>query len=82
MKHRLAPFVIAVAALCAQGAEGRERLSLDPDWRFSPGHTDPAKDFGCGTEYFNYLTKANSIHNAGPYAPASVSYTHLTLPTT
>ncbi len=70
MKHRLAPFVIAVAALCAQGAEGRERLSLDPDWRFSPGHTDPAKDFGCGTEYFNYLTKANSIHNAGPYAPA------------
>lgn len=21
----------------------------------------------CGTEYFNYLTKANSIHNEGPY---------------
>ena len=29
----------------------------------------PAKDFGCGTEYFNYLTKAASIHNEGPYAP-------------
>ena len=27
------------------------------------------KDFGCGTEYFNYLTKAASIHNEGPYSP-------------
>ena len=23
------------------------------------------KTFGCGTQYFNYLTKAASIHNAG-----------------
>ena len=35
---------------------------------FAYGHaSDPTKDFGCGTEYFNYLTKANSIHNEGPY---------------
>ena len=47
----------------------RENILLDTGWRFSFGHAaDPAKDFGCGTEYFNYLTKANSIHNEGPYA--------------
>jgi beta-galactosidase len=41
---------------------------LDKGWRFAFGHAaDPAKDFGCGTEYFNYLTKASSIHNEGPY---------------
>ena len=45
-------------------------INLNADWRFSLGHAaDPAKDFGCGTEYFNYLTKANSIHNEGPYVP-------------
>ena len=48
----------------------RERTSFDKGWEFSFGHAaDPAKDFGCGTEYFNYLTKAASIHNAGPYSP-------------
>ena len=26
------------------------------------------RDFGCGTEYFNYLTKAASVHNEGPYS--------------
>ena len=42
---------------------------MDEGWKFAFGHAaDPAKDFGCGTEYFNYLTKANSIHNEGPYA--------------
>lgn len=71
MKLNLSRTVISLslAALCTFGAGGRERVSIDSDWRFSLGHTDPAKDFGCGTEYFNYLTKANSIHNAGPYAP-------------
>ena len=45
----------------------RERLNFDKDWRFAFGDaSDPAKDFGCGTEYFNYLTKAASIHNEGP----------------
>jgi beta-galactosidase len=47
----------------------RETVRLDKGWRFAFGHAaDPQKDFGCGTEYFNYLTKANSIHNEGPYA--------------
>ena len=48
----------------------REKIRLDEWWKFAYGHaTDPQKDFGCGTEYFNYLTKANSIHNEGPYSP-------------
>ncbi len=34
--------------------------------------SSPEKDFGCGTEYFNYLTKAASIHNEGPYSPSSI----------
>lgn len=47
----------------------REKIRLNEGWKFAFGHaTDPQKDFGCGTEYFNYLTKANSIHNEGPYA--------------
>ncbi len=51
----------------AQSLRRVERLN--EGWRFALGHAaDPAKDFGCGTEYFNYLTKANSIHNTGPYA--------------
>ena len=46
----------------------RETVRLDKGWKFALGHAaDPKKDFGCGTEYFNYLTKANSIHNEGPY---------------
>ena len=48
----------------------REVIRLDEGWKFAFGNAaDPAKDFGCGTEYFNYLTKANSIHNEGPYSP-------------
>ncbi|MBR1406026.1 MAG: DUF4982 domain-containing protein [Bacteroidales bacterium] len=48
----------------------RERIRFDEGWEFAFGHAaDPARDFGCGTEYFNYLTKAASIHNAGPYSP-------------
>ena len=48
----------------------RQTIRLDEGWKFAFGHAaDPQKDFGCGTEYFNYLTKANSIHNEGPYSP-------------
>ena len=47
----------------------RETIRLDKGWKFALGHAaDHQKDFGCGTEYFNYLTKANSIHNEGPYS--------------
>ena len=56
-----------IATLNAQNA--RETIRLDEGWKFAFGNaSDPAKDFGCGTEYFNYLTKANSIHNEGPYS--------------
>lgn len=49
---------------------GREHILFDKEWSFAFGHAaDPPRDFGCGTEYFNYLTKAASIHNAGPYSP-------------
>lgn len=47
----------------------RSICRLDKGWKFAFGSAaDPKKDFGCGTEYFNYLTKASSIHNEGPYA--------------
>ena len=47
----------------------REKIRMDDGWKFAFGNAaDPKKDFGCGTEYFNYLTKANSIHNEGPYS--------------
>ena len=47
----------------------RERILFNENWSFAFGDaSNPAKDFGCGTEYFNYLTKAASIHNEGPYS--------------
>ena len=47
----------------------RERVRFDQGWEFAFGNAaSPALDFGCGTEYFNYLTKAASIHNEGPYS--------------
>ena len=49
-------------------APARERVRFDDGWEFAFGNAaSPALDFGCGTEYFNYLTKAASIHNEGPY---------------
>ena len=65
-------FAIALALLTMWTADARnvrEKILLNEGWKFTFGNAaDPAKDFGCGTEYFNYLTKANSIHNEGPYA--------------
>ena len=53
----------------ASAQSQRERICFDEDWQFALGNAaSPEKDFGCGTEYFNYLTKAASIHNAGPYS--------------
>ena len=58
---------VVVMSVNAQSV--REKILLDDGWKFAFGHAaDPVKDFGCGTEYFNYLTKANSIHNEGPYS--------------
>ncbi|MBQ8656787.1 MAG: DUF4982 domain-containing protein [Prevotella sp.] len=60
---------LLLCVVSAQAQSQREVIRLNEGWKFSFGHAaDPAKDFGCGTEYFNYLTKANSIHNEGPYS--------------
>lgn len=61
--------VVAVA-LPVDASAQRERQLLDCDWQFAFGDAgNIQKDFNAGTEYFNYLTKANSIHNEGPYSP-------------
>ena len=62
-------YVLGVQATIIGVDNVRETIRLDKGWKFAMGHaSDPQKDFGCGTEYFNYLTKANSIHNEGPYS--------------
>ena len=62
-------FLLSLAIAAGVQAQPREHINFDKDWQFAFGHAaDPARDFGCGTEYFNYLTKAASIHNAGPYS--------------
>ena len=69
MKRLFITLVCCCAALAISAQNQRERLNFDSDWKFAFGDaSDPAKDFGCGTEYFNYLTKAASIHNEGPYS--------------
>lgn len=69
---RLLPLLTLALMLTAYHAEAqqiRETILLDKGWKFALGNaSDPKKDFGCGTEYFNYLTKASSIHNEGPYS--------------
>ena len=58
---------LCILALAAFGPV-RETVRLDTGWKFAQGDaSSPEKDFGAGTEYFNYLTKAHSIHNTGPY---------------
>ena len=60
--------MVWMAIACMNAQNVRETIRLDDGWKFALGNAaDPKKDFGCGTEYFNYLTKANSIHNEGPY---------------
>lgn len=65
-------FITAVmmSAVMLYAQPQRERINFDSDWKFALGDaSSPAKDFGHGTEYFTYYTKAASIHNEGPYAP-------------
>lgn len=60
--------LLATLVLTAFYAGAQTETALNEGWKFAYGNaSDPVKDFGCGTEYFNYLTKANSIHNEGPY---------------
>ena len=61
--------LLTTAMVATAEAPVRTITRLDEGWKFAFGNaSDPARDFGCGTEYFNYLTKANSIHNEGPYS--------------
>ena len=68
MKRIVLPFLLlSLTVICVSASE---RTLFNYGWMFAFGDaSDPSKDFGCGTEYFNYLTKANSIHNEGPYSP-------------
>ena len=66
MRNSLLALVFLLSFLLP--APAQEQL-FDDGWKFAFGNaSSPEKDFGRGTEYFNYLTKAASIHNAGPYA--------------
>ena len=68
-KELLLTTLALLLSIAGQAQNVRETIRLDKYWKFALGHAgDPKKDFGCGTEYFNYLTKANSIHNVGPYS--------------
>lgn len=71
MKKLILVCAVLLAVLLPSRAQSvRERILMDEDWQFAFGNaSSPEKDFGCGTEYFNYLTKAASIHNEGPYSP-------------
>ena len=68
--RRILTIIICIATVLTASAQNyRERIGFDKDWQFAFGDaSSPEKDFGCGTEYFNYLTKASSIHNEGPYS--------------
>lgn len=67
---RLIALAYIFAALSMHAQNTREQILLDENWQFALGDaSSEEKDFGCGTEYFNYLTKAASIHNEGPYSP-------------
>ena len=69
LKTMLVATVACLFTITLSAQSQRETIRLDKGWKFAFGHAaDPQKDFGCGTEYFNYLTKANSIHNEGPYS--------------
>ena len=68
-KELLLTTLALLLSIAGQAHNVRETIRLDKGWKCTLGHADdPKKDFGCGTEYFNYLTKANSIHNEGPYS--------------
>ena len=68
-KNLLLLLLLLAVPLTIHAQSVRESIRLHEGWKFAFGHAaDPQKDFGQGTEYFNYLTKANSIHNEGPYA--------------
>ena len=59
MKHLFAFLFLLGITFSLSAQSVRERILLDDGWQFAFGNaSSPEKDFGCGTEYFNYLTKA------------------------
>ena len=83
MKKILLLIACMASAISASAQNQRERIDFDQNWQFAFGDaSSPAKDFGCGTEYFNYFTKAASIHNEGPYTIKfdSSDWTYVDLP--
>ncbi|MCQ2335484.1 MAG: DUF4982 domain-containing protein [Paludibacteraceae bacterium] len=69
MKTRIFFPLLMMAMSLSATRLSAETLVLNDGWRFAFGHAqNPMRDFGCGTEYFNYQTKAASIHNEGPYS--------------
>lgn len=70
MKHLFTLLFLLNISFSLSAQSVRQQILIDDEWQFAFGNaSSPAKDFGCGTEYFNYLTKAASIHNEGPYSP-------------
>ena len=62
--------LLVLALMLVSLSLAAQETLFDDGWRFSFGNaSSPEKDFGRGTEYFNYYTKAASIHNEGPYKP-------------
>lgn len=69
MKRTLILLFCLVSLVGANAQNQREVKLFNEGWKFHFGNaSDPAKDLGHGTEYFNYFTKAASIHNEGPYS--------------
>lgn len=67
MKQGLKLFCITLL-IASQTIQAQTITKLEDGWKFSYGNAaSPKEDWGRGTEYFNYLTKAHSIHNEGPY---------------
>ena len=61
-------FLCILLTLTVSSAGAQTITKLESGWKFAFGNaSNPEKDWGHGTEYFNYLTKAHSIHNQGPY---------------
>lgn len=68
-KKSIALAAALLFAVLTTVAQQRSVEKLDTGWKFHLGSASSLeKDFRNGTEYFNYLTKAHSIHNEGPYS--------------
>ena len=69
MKHLFAFLFLLGITFSLSAQSVRERILLDDGWQFAFGNaSSPEKDFGCGTEYFNYLT-LSLIHISEPTRP-------------